>query len=180
MGETYKQISQAKNDAARVKLLAGIFKHADEKTLRAAAHFSLAKLVEPVMSDRQSIGPATIRDQIATLAKKIRARSKTKPTPWPGRRDCTTILTNAPLCPGPRSTRVHRKQKSGKALKLCRLIDKVAALLAGVDLYLHETALCTGVDHPNGRPRFRNDNPGGPGFGEPVVVEIVKLRYAWQ
>lgn len=30
MGETYKQISQAKNDAARVKLLAGIL-HADEK-----------------------------------------------------------------------------------------------------------------------------------------------------
>jgi DNA ligase-1 len=70
LSAVYDQISQAKNNVTRVKLLAGVFKDADEETLRAAAHFSLAELIDPVLSDRLAIGPATIRDQIATLAKK--------------------------------------------------------------------------------------------------------------
>ena len=70
LAEVYEEISRAGNDANRVRLLSEAFGRADGPTLRAMAHFSLSELVQPEYSDRLSIGPATIRDQIARLAGK--------------------------------------------------------------------------------------------------------------
>src|SRR5215213_1842573 len=70
LAEIYDQVSRAGNDSKRVKLLADAFKLMDEKTLRAAAHFSMSELVQPELSDRLGIGPGIIREQLARLAKK--------------------------------------------------------------------------------------------------------------
>ena len=70
LADVYEEISRAGNDAKRVGLLSEAFGRADGPTLRAMAHFSLSELVQPEYSDRLSIGPATIRDQIARLAGK--------------------------------------------------------------------------------------------------------------
>jgi DNA ligase-1 len=70
LADTYDRISTAGSDDKRVKLLAEAFSRADAATLRAIAHFSLSELVQPELSDRLGIGPATIRDQIARLARK--------------------------------------------------------------------------------------------------------------
>ena len=71
LADVYHQISQAGNDAARVKLLAGVFESAaSDTTISAIAHFSLSELVRPEQSDRLAIGPATIREQISELSGK--------------------------------------------------------------------------------------------------------------
>ena len=70
LSNIYDEISRAGNDAKRVKLLAETFKNIEEKDLRTIAHFTLGELVEPELSDRLAIGPATLKEQIAALAKK--------------------------------------------------------------------------------------------------------------
>lgn len=73
LADVYDEISRAGSDAKRVKLLADAFMRADDATLRAGAHFSMSELVRPELSDRLGIGPATIREQIANVAKTERA-----------------------------------------------------------------------------------------------------------
>jgi len=70
LAEIYDQVSSAGNDAKRVQFLADLFKRADDETLASIAHFSLSELVRPELSDRLAIGPATIREQIALIARK--------------------------------------------------------------------------------------------------------------
>jgi DNA ligase 1 len=70
LSNIYDEISRAGNDAKRVKLLAETFKDADENDLQAIAHFTLGELVQPELTDRLAIGPATIKEQIAALARK--------------------------------------------------------------------------------------------------------------
>lgn len=70
LARIYDEVSDARNDSKRVKLLAETFKRADTGTLRAIAHFTLSELVQPELSDQLGIGPGMIRDQIAVLARK--------------------------------------------------------------------------------------------------------------
>jgi DNA ligase-1 len=70
LADIYDRITQAGSDPKRVAILAEAFKKANARSLAAIAHFSLSELVSPVYSDRLSIGPATIREQIAQIAKK--------------------------------------------------------------------------------------------------------------
>ena len=70
LADVYDRISEAGNDAARVKLLAEALRNADKKELAAVAHFSFGELARPEYSDRLGIGPATIRDQVAAIAGK--------------------------------------------------------------------------------------------------------------
>ncbi|HEX3560974.1 MAG TPA: ATP-dependent DNA ligase [Pyrinomonadaceae bacterium] len=64
---TYERISEAKNDPARVRLLADVFRKADRPTLEAAAHFTLSEVVAPQLSDRLGVGPGTIRAVLARM-----------------------------------------------------------------------------------------------------------------
>jgi DNA ligase 1 len=63
----YDEISRARNDAARVELLADIFKKAGDDDLPAIARFTLGQLVPPELSDRLAIGPATVKEQVSRL-----------------------------------------------------------------------------------------------------------------
>ena len=47
LANIYDQISNARNDAARVKVLSDAFKNADTKSLAAIAHLSFGELVPP-------------------------------------------------------------------------------------------------------------------------------------
>jgi DNA ligase-1 len=68
LAQVYDRISEARNDAARVKLLADLFKSADKATLQAAAHFTASEVVDPQLTDRLGIGPGTIRAALAEIA----------------------------------------------------------------------------------------------------------------
>jgi DNA ligase-1 len=70
LAETYDQISTARNDAERVKLLSALFKKAAERTLGPIAHFSFGELVPPRLNGQLGIGPGAIRKKIAELADK--------------------------------------------------------------------------------------------------------------
>ena len=70
LANTYDQIAEARNDAARVKLLSDAFKRADRKSLAAIAHFSIGELVPPELNGQLGIGPGAIRKRIAELARK--------------------------------------------------------------------------------------------------------------
>jgi DNA ligase-1 len=70
LANIYDQISSARNDAARVKLLSDAFKNADAKSLAAIAHFSFGELVPPELNGQLGIGPGAIRKEIAELANK--------------------------------------------------------------------------------------------------------------
>ena len=70
LADIYEQISGARNDAGRVKLLSDAFKNADVKSLAAIAHFSFGELVPPELNGQLGIGPGAIRKQIAELAHK--------------------------------------------------------------------------------------------------------------
>jgi DNA ligase-1 len=65
LAEVYERISAAKNDPARVSLLAEVFGSADRATLEAASHFTLSELVDPQLSDRLGVGPGTLRGVLA-------------------------------------------------------------------------------------------------------------------
>jgi DNA ligase 1 len=67
LARTYERISAAKNDPARVSMLARLFASSDRRTLEAAAHFTLSELVSPQLSDLLGIGPATIRSVLARM-----------------------------------------------------------------------------------------------------------------
>ena len=67
LAAVYERISAAKNDPARVSLLAEVFGSADAKTLEAAAHFTLSEAVDPQLSDRLGVGPGTIRSALARM-----------------------------------------------------------------------------------------------------------------
>ena len=67
LANTYERIGRAANDPARVRLLAGLFRGADARTLAAAAHFTLSEVVDPLLSDRLGIGPGTLRAVLARL-----------------------------------------------------------------------------------------------------------------
>ena len=70
LANIYDQISNARNDAARVKVLSDAFKNADTKSLAAIAHLSFGELVPPELNGQLGIGPGAIRKQIAELADK--------------------------------------------------------------------------------------------------------------
>jgi len=70
LANIYDGISKAGSDGKRVKLLSDAFKHADNATLLAMAHFSFGELVPPEHSGDLGIGPGAIRNQIAELANK--------------------------------------------------------------------------------------------------------------
>jgi DNA ligase 1 len=67
LAKTYELIGRAKDDPARVSLLAGLFRDADARTLEASAHFTLSEVVDPQLSDRLGIGPGTIRAVLARM-----------------------------------------------------------------------------------------------------------------
>lgn len=68
LAQVYDRISEARNDAERVGLLADLFKKADKPTLEALAHFTASEVVDPQLSDRLGIGPGTIRAALAQIA----------------------------------------------------------------------------------------------------------------
>ena len=70
LANIYDEISNARNDASRVKLLSTAFASADPNSLQAIAHFSFGELVPPELSGQLGIGPGAIRKQIAELARK--------------------------------------------------------------------------------------------------------------
>ena len=70
LADIYDQISKARNDASRVKLLSTAFADAHPNSLQAIAHFSFGELVTPELSGQLGIGPGAIRKQIAELADK--------------------------------------------------------------------------------------------------------------
>jgi DNA ligase 1 len=68
LAQVYDRISAARNDTARVGLLADLFRAADKRTLEAAAHFTASEVVDPRFSDKLGIGPGTLRTAIARIA----------------------------------------------------------------------------------------------------------------
>lgn len=69
LAQVYDRISEARNDAERVRLLASIFRAAEDKrTLEAIAHFTASEVVDPQLSDKLGIGPGTIRTALAEIA----------------------------------------------------------------------------------------------------------------
>ncbi|MBD0369850.1 MAG: ATP-dependent DNA ligase [Pyrinomonadaceae bacterium] len=68
LAEVYDRISQSRNDAERVRLLADTFKAVDKRTLEAVAHFTASEVVDPQLSDKLGIGPGTIRAALAEIA----------------------------------------------------------------------------------------------------------------
>ncbi|MDT7541248.1 MAG: ligase 1 [Acidobacteriota bacterium] len=69
LARVYDEVSKARSDPQRVKLLAEMFRRADEKTLEAAAHFTASEVVDPQLSDKLGIGPQTIRAAVAALSR---------------------------------------------------------------------------------------------------------------
>ena len=67
LASTYERTAAAGSDPARVSLLADLFRRADARTLRAAAHFTLGELVDPPLSDRLGVGPGTLRAVLARM-----------------------------------------------------------------------------------------------------------------
>jgi DNA ligase-1 len=70
LAAVYDEISKARNDSARIKLLSDTFKGVGGETLQAVTHFSYGELVPPENSGKLGIGPGAIRQQIAELANK--------------------------------------------------------------------------------------------------------------
>jgi DNA ligase-1 len=70
LANVYDEISNARNDATRVKLLSDTFQKVDGETLKAIAHFSFGELVPPELSGQLGIGAGAIRQQIAQFAHK--------------------------------------------------------------------------------------------------------------
>jgi DNA ligase-1 len=70
LAHTYDQISQAGGEAKRVKILAELFKKADQKSVEAIAHLTVGELVDPQLADQLGIGPGTIRNALAELSGK--------------------------------------------------------------------------------------------------------------
>jgi DNA ligase-1 len=68
LAKTYDRVAAAAREPERARLLAQAFKRADRATLYAAAHFTLGELVEPALSDRLGIGPATLRAALAAAS----------------------------------------------------------------------------------------------------------------
>ncbi|HEX8073195.1 MAG TPA: ATP-dependent DNA ligase [Pyrinomonadaceae bacterium] len=65
LAKTYDRVAAAAREPERARILAQAFKRADRETLHAAAHFTLGELVEPALSDKLGIGPATLRAALA-------------------------------------------------------------------------------------------------------------------
>lgn len=70
LARAYDQIQEAANEPARRKILSGIFRRADQRTLEAIAHFTAGELVLPQLSDKLGIGPATVRTALAAASGK--------------------------------------------------------------------------------------------------------------
>jgi DNA ligase-1 len=68
LAQVYDLISEARNDAERIRRLAALFKGADKDTLKAAAHFTASEVVDPQLADRLGIGPGMIRAAVASIA----------------------------------------------------------------------------------------------------------------
>ncbi|HEX8181708.1 MAG TPA: ATP-dependent DNA ligase [Pyrinomonadaceae bacterium] len=68
LAKTYDRIAAAAREPERVKLLAQMFKRADQPTLYAAAHFTLGEVVAPQYSDQLGIGPGTLRAALAAAS----------------------------------------------------------------------------------------------------------------
>jgi DNA ligase-1 len=69
LAQVYDRISQSRNDAERVRLLADNFKGAERATLEALAHLTASEIVDPRLSDKLGIGPGAIRSVLARLAR---------------------------------------------------------------------------------------------------------------
>ncbi|HVG30975.1 MAG TPA: ATP-dependent DNA ligase [Pyrinomonadaceae bacterium] len=70
LARVYDRVSAAGGDPKRTKLLAEVFRRADEKTLEAVAHFTLGELVSPQLTDKLGVGPGTIRAAVSALSGK--------------------------------------------------------------------------------------------------------------
>lgn len=65
LARVYDNVGTTRGEPARVRLLAGVLRDADAKTLEAVAHFTLGELVAPALSDRLGVGPGLIREALA-------------------------------------------------------------------------------------------------------------------
>ena len=68
LAQTYDRVSQAKGEPQRVKLLSGLFRELDRKSLAAAAHLTAGQVVDPQLADRLGIGPGAIRNALAQVS----------------------------------------------------------------------------------------------------------------
>ncbi|HYG82081.1 MAG TPA: hypothetical protein VD861_16905, partial [Pyrinomonadaceae bacterium] len=68
LAQTYDELQRTKGEPQRIRVLAGLFRGLDRKTLAAVAHFTAGELVPPRLSDKLGIGPGTIRAALAALS----------------------------------------------------------------------------------------------------------------
>jgi len=68
LARTYDEVGRAGSDPKRVQILARLFRRLNEKSLAAAAHFTLGEVVDPQLTDRLGIGPGALRETLARLS----------------------------------------------------------------------------------------------------------------
>jgi DNA ligase-1 len=69
LARVYDEVSKARSDPQRVRLLAEVFRRADKQTLEAAAHFTASEVVAPQLTDKLGVGPRTVRAAVAALSR---------------------------------------------------------------------------------------------------------------
>jgi DNA ligase-1 len=70
LAQTYDRIQQTSGEPQKSRLLAGLMRSADAKTLEAIVHFTAGEPVDPQMTDRLGIGPGTIRAALVAVSGK--------------------------------------------------------------------------------------------------------------
>jgi DNA ligase-1 len=70
LARVYDEVSKARSDPQRVRLLADAFQRADTQTLQAIAHFTAGEIVSPQLTDKLGVGPGMIREAVVALSGK--------------------------------------------------------------------------------------------------------------
>src|SRR5689334_5409585 len=74
LAQVYDRIQQTSGEPQKSRLLAGLMRGADAKTLEAIAHFTAGEPVDPQMTDRLGIGPGTIRAALIAVSGKAESK----------------------------------------------------------------------------------------------------------
>jgi DNA ligase-1 len=74
LAQLYDRIQQTSGEPQKSRLLAGLMRRADAKTLEAVAHFTAGEPVDPQMTDRLGIGPGAIRAALVAVSGKAESK----------------------------------------------------------------------------------------------------------
>ncbi|MEP7338854.1 MAG: ATP-dependent DNA ligase [Acidobacteriota bacterium] len=74
LAQVYDRIQQTSGEPQKSRLLAGLMRGTDAKTLEAIAHFTAGEPVDPQMTDRLGIGPGAIRAALTAVSGKAESK----------------------------------------------------------------------------------------------------------